>query len=229
MQKQKSTVIEYEDPIALAEYEYFYTEYKDGLSLVKAITVCHLNDWQYPAWIRNALGAAMTQLYESTFPDAETKDHKAEIKTFQNEFDYEDADYAFDRYKKARKSFLKNLRLNLNKDNLIETHKRIKRDQELADLIADYAQYSHTPRPSFSNAYAVIEALADALHTDYETWEMLCAANENLSKNICGRELKARDICSECINASRDILINSWKRHENRLLEEYAQARELEV
>lgn len=227
MQKQENTVIEYEAPIALAEYEYFYTEYKDGLSLVEAIAVCHLNDWQYPAWIRNALGAAMTELYESTFPDTET-DHKVEIKILQNDFDYEDTEYAFDRYKKAQKRFLKNLHLNLDRDNLIEAHKRTKRDQELADLIAGYAQYSHTPKPSFSGAYAVIDALTEALNTDYETWEMLCTTNENLSKNILGRELKAKDIFPECLNTSRDILINIWKRHENRILEEYAQARELE-
>ena len=228
MSEQDKAIAEYRDPIVLAECEYFYTEYKDGLALVEAIALCHLNNWEYPEWVRNALGQAMTELYESTFPDAEVKQDEGDIKTVQNIFDYEDAGYAFDRYKKAQKQFLKNLNLNLDRDNLIEAHKRIKRDQELADLIASYAQYSHTPKPSFANAYSAIDALADALYIEYETWEKLCASNQYLSEDILGRPLRAKDIFPECIKTSRDILVNIWKQHESRLLKEYSQAKEIE-
>lgn len=185
-------VIEYKDPLALAECEYFYTEYQDGLSLVEAIALCHLNDWEYPDWVKDVLGKAMLKLYQGTFPDAEMSEHKS-IRTIKNTFDYRDSSYASQRYRKAQKRVLKDLRLTIDRDSVIEAHKRTKRDQMLSELIAEYSDYIHAI-PKFKNDYAVMKALADVLAVDFESWEKLSASGQYFPDTINGKKLRAKDV-----------------------------------
>lgn len=219
MTNNKQTVIEYTDPIALAECEFFYVHFQDGLSLVEAIATCHLNEWDYPVWLKNALGNAMIDLYQKTFADVTVKDQSG-LKLLVNSFNYEELNEATERYKNAQRKFFKDLKMNVDRDNVIEIHKRTIRDRALLDLIAEYSEYIPGDDAKFKGDYAVMKQLADALSTDHEAWHSLCSANKNLSDNINGRPLKAKDVPRECLGITYDAMKHLWAEFRASMLKE---------
>src|SRR5690606_7069759 len=106
----------------------------------------------------NALGKAMTDLYQATFLDVAVKDHSG-LKTLINSFNYEEIDAAKERYKKAQKKLLKDLKMNVDRESVTEIHKRTKRDHALLDLIAEYSDYTPGNDAEFSGDYAVMKQL----------------------------------------------------------------------
>lgn len=210
MTEIKQTVVEYTDPIALAECEYFYVHFQDGLSLVHAIALCHVNQWDFPLWVRNALGEAMSSLYEETFLNVSLQ-NKSGIRVYSHSFNTDEIKQVRQLYKGAYSKFQKDIKLSAERVSPIDIHFKTARDRAILQLIADYSDFVLVDDSgSFENAFAVMLQLAKALNIDYQTWLELCASNGLLSDNINGHALRAKDVPKECLGVTYDAMKHQW-------------------
>lgn len=227
MTNDKQEVVEYSNPIALAGCEYFFVHFQDGLSLVEAIALCHVNGWAYPEWIRNAIGESMVKLYQDTFINVEqTETHG--IKSFINSFPYEDdaIEAARKNYKTAQAKMLKSLKLNVDRESAVDVHKRTSRNRKILELIAHYSD--RVGQADFKNDHAVMKALEKALNTDYEQWKQDCLNKKNLSDDINGRPLRAIDVTADCLGMTYKAMEPIWEDYKIVALQEYKDWDDLE-
>jgi hypothetical protein len=213
------TVTVFSENIELAGCELRWNEGKgDPFALIEAVAICAGRKWPYPKWVRRQFDKAYKSIFLSVFPGVDLS------KPLPGAWGYSDAQSTDEkavaaRFRKAVAEAIKLLCLSIDRQHVLQVHKREMRDQYLANLVAELAAYKHTPRPRFVGVKQIIERLANALDMTPKRWARMDAENAVLL-NLKGIPVRIPSVPAQCRMATVDQIRRAWHRHRTELLEE---------
>jgi hypothetical protein len=238
--------VKFSEPIELAECELRWDEGKgDRFALIEAVAICAGRKWDYPGWVRQEIDQAYTSIFLSVFPGVDLS------KPLPGALGYSDAQGRDEKavaagFARAVANARKQLCLSIDRQHVLQIRKRKIRDLYLATMVAELAEYKHTPRPRFVGVKQIIERLANALDMTPKQWARKHAEDAVLldlptrwsdplrSRRSQGRRPRGtramnrvpvliREFPPECRLASVDQIKRAWRRHRSELLKQRAE------
>jgi hypothetical protein len=195
----KSPRIVDQEPAALLGLDWQW-ENGDKFALVEAIALCTTNEWEYPDWVQKIIGQAMVNMYQAVYPEVDldlSKPSKIQLPKAGI-----DKGKLARRLKKELAQSLDLLGLKIDKSNAVKRRKETLRDLHLANIIAGRCKFIREPAPRFKGVDKAIDGLAVALADG--------ADPSPLEKYP-----------DECFDASDHIIKRAWKRHKDKMIQQY--------
>jgi hypothetical protein len=187
-----------QQPVALLGLDWQW-ENGDKFALVEAVALCTANGWEYPDWVRDKIGEAMTNLYQAVYPELEldvTNPKERSISILK----FEEREIA-KRLKQELAQSLDLLGLKIEKTNAIKRRRITIRDLHLANLVAEKCRFVERPRPGFRGINKAVSNLAAILQDDQQS--------------------KEERYPPECWGADEHVIMRAWKKHRASLTELY--------
>ena len=209
------TFIEIED-LDLVELKIRW-EVGDKFALIETIAFCAAQDREYPKWVRSQIDDAMTTIFQAVFPKIDFKIMTPALARTPDPDEPKEAEQ-IKRFEAAAAEAAKMLCLKIDRDNPLATRKRAIRDFILAEMVAEYSNFQLVPMPKFSGVTKVMKDLVAALHLSQNDWAELVREDGVLPHLVNGKELRVRDIPSECRMATVDVIRNAWEKSKEALL-----------
>ena len=200
-----SQVVEYREPIALAGLEEQWNR-GDRFALIEAVALCAENAWEYPAWVRQTIDTAMTNMYKAVYPDDDLNRMRSGRK--KGSGIGLDVKKVAKRLQRERPQALDLLGLEIEKDNSVNIRRRILRDAYLAELVARRSGFVSSPEPHFKGVGKAQDDLALQLSLDPNDPDTVERFHD------------------ECLGASDAMIKRAWEKHKDKIIALYRDAPE---